>query len=303
MKLGKYLLFWFITGAILSGIFFFFQPPDIVHSTALSPLAQKSREEPVVKSQAVSTGLEAAVANALIGTYGKYAVVIKNLETGESYMRLEEDTFESASLYKLWLMATTFDQIAQGKLKENQLLTADVEDLNKRFQIASESAELTTGSISLTVRDSIEKAITISDNYAALLLTNKVKVSPMQKFLTANGFIHSKVGQPPKTTAYDISLFYEKLYQGQLINKLMSEEMLTILKRQALNDRIPKYLPDGIPIAHKTGELDGVKHDAGIVYSPKASYILVVLSESDDPLKAAERIALISKNVYEYFQQ
>ena len=44
--------------------------------------------------------------------------------------------------------------------------------------------------------------------------------------------------------------------------------MLELLKAQTLNDKLPKYLPDQVIMAHKAGELDDVSHDAGIVYSP-----------------------------------
>ncbi len=77
--------------------------------------------------------------------------------------------------------------------------------------------------------------------------------------------------------------------------------MLEILKRQRINDRIPKYLPDDLEVAHKTGELDGFKHDAGIVYTPKGDYLFIALSKSTSPAQAAERIALLSKEVYAYF--
>ncbi len=79
--------------------------------------------------------------------------------------------------------------------------------------------------------------------------------------------------------------------------------MLVLLKKQRLNEKIPKYIPEGIAIAHKTGELDLFSHDAGIVYTPKDTYIIVVLSENDFRTEANEQIANISKNVYNYFLQ
>jgi beta-lactamase class A len=75
--------------------------------------------------------------------------------------------------------------------------------------------------------------------------------------------------------------------------------MLAILQRQQINDRLPKYLPKGVLTAHKTGELDGYKHDGGIIYAKNGPYILVILSKSENEQYAAETIALISKAIYE----
>ncbi|MGH7246239.1 MAG: serine hydrolase, partial [Candidatus Levyibacteriota bacterium] len=110
-----------------------------------------------------------------------------------------------------------------------------------------------------------------------------------------------KDGEDPTTTASDIALFFEKLYKGQMINSTYANTMLDLLKQQKLNEKIPKYLPDSVPVAHKTGELEGVTHDAGIIYAPNSPYILVALSDSDSPDFANERIAAVSQAVYNFF--
>src|SRR3990167_7742323 len=137
---------------------------------------------------------------------------------------------------------------------------------------------MTEGTITYTVKNALEQMITISHNYAALLLTAKVGLSNTQNFLNSYRLTNSHMGTPPKTTTRDILSFYELLYNGEIVDKSSSDEMLEILKRQKLNDRIPKYLPEETIVAHKTGELDGVKHDTGIVFSPKGDYIIVLMS-------------------------
>ncbi len=77
--------------------------------------------------------------------------------------------------------------------------------------------------------------------------------------------------------------------------------MLDLLKKQKLNNKIPKNLPPELVIAHKTGELGWFSHDAGIIYSEKGDYIIVVMSESSIPKAAEDRIADLSKNIYNYF--
>lgn len=245
-----------------------------------------------------------AVQSALIGTHGTYGIVVENLKTHENYYQNAQKTYLSGSLYKLWVMAEVFDQIKQERLHDNQILSKSVPDLNKEFGIDPDLAEKTSGTITYSVDDALYQMITISDNYAALLLADKVGLTNIATFLIKNGFYSSKVGmhgKDPVTTPVDIALFFEKLYRGQLIDQTYSSKMIALLKQQRLNDKIPEYLPTNIIVAHKTGELDNVTHDAGIVYAPNGDYILVVLSLIDDRELANERIANVSKAVFGYF--
>jgi beta-lactamase class A len=77
--------------------------------------------------------------------------------------------------------------------------------------------------------------------------------------------------------------------------------MIDLLKSQELNDGLPKYIPETVEVAHKTGDIGLYKHDAGIVYTDAGTYIIVVMSETNVPLGAQERIALVSKGVFDYF--
>lgn len=240
----------------------------------------------------------------LNGTSGTYAAVVKNLKTGENYSFNEKKIYDAGSLYKLWIMAIIYQQIEAGAINEDEILSGDVTALNEEFGISADSADLTEGIVELSVHDSLNQMITISHNYAALLLTEKVSILKISEFLNKYGFKDSSVGvdnKPPKTTSSNIALFFEKLYKGELANPENTTKMIELLKKQQLNDKLPKLLPEGTQVAHKTGEIDYQTHDGGIVYSPKGDYIIVIMSESDMPSAAAEREAQISKAVYDYF--
>src|SRR3989338_331473 len=241
-----------------------------------------------VKSEIISTGykkvivtgLDKAVAAALEGVKGNYGIFIKNFKTGETFKQNEHIIFHAGSLYKIWIMAETYNQIKTG--------------------------ELTEGAITLTVANALTQMITISHNYAAMLLTEKIKLSSVAKFLKDNSFIESKVGingEDPTTTPADMEKFFEKLYKGEIIDQEYSNKMLELLKAQKLNNKLPKNLPTETIIAHKTGELGFYTHDGGIVYSPKGDYIIIVMSQSDSPPGAEERIVDISEAVYKYFSR
>lgn len=247
--------------------------------------------------------LKDVVSKSLEGTKGDYAIVIQNLKTSESYGLNKHKVFQPGSLYKVWVMAVVFDEIKNGDLEEDEVLEATIEELNEEFEIATEEAELTEGSVSMTVKQALNQMITISHNYAALLLTEKVGNSAIMNFLKREGFFESSIGKPPKTTAADTALFFEKLYKEEIVDPERSQKMIELLLKQQLNDRIPKYLPKDVKVAHKTGELGFYKHDAGIVFAENGDYIFVVLSETNSPAKTAEEIANLSKNVYDYFSR
>lgn len=250
-----------------------------------------------------SLKLEKVVKQELSGSKGAYAIAIKNLKTGESYYLDRNRQFEAASLYKIWILAETMNQIQKGKIKKDEVLKEEISVLNEKFNISSDSAELTEGTIETTVAYAMKQMIVISHNYSALALTKKIGISNAKKFTADNGFKQTSLGQPPKTTAYDTLLFFEKLYKGEIVSKEKSEEMVNIFKMQQLSDKLPKYLPEDTEIAHKTGELGYFSHDAGIVFGEKSDYIIVILSNSSYPPGAEDKIGKISKAVYDYFEK
>lgn len=252
----------------------------------------------------ITNPLGRTISEALVGTQGSYAIVVTNKKTGESYMHNEHTVYDAGSFYKLWIMATVYQQIEAGNLQEDVVLEGDIKELNKKFHIPEDSAELTEGTIDFSVASALKQMITISHNYAALLLTEKIRLSTVGRFLSQKGFKESHVGgndKLPTTTASDIALFFDKLLKGELANEENTAKMLTLLEEQKLNNKLPRLLPTEVVVAHKTAELGLFSHDGGIVYLPDAKYIIVVMSKTNYPPGAEERISNISQNVYNYF--
>lgn len=307
-RLAKFLVIIFIGATMMYFTYNHFKKNETkVLSETVTPLAAT---EPSIGTSAatspstVNTSLKAVVENSLEGTKGTYGIVVKDIKTGEIYSANEHKVFEAGSLYKLWIMAVVYNKIQSGELKENQILSQDISVLNDKFNIDPELAEQTSGTITFSVNIALKQMITISHNYAALLLTEKIRLSSVATFLKQNGFSESKVGTEgdvPITAPSDMALFFEKLYQGELANQEYTNKMLDLLKNQQLKDKLPKYLPPDTAVAHKTGEIGFFSHDAGIVYSPKGDYIIVILSESNSPPGAEDRIAEVSQAVYNYF--
>lgn len=270
IKLSLWLIF------ILLAIFIFgrsWGKPDIL----LNPFINSSNNK----------GLSEVVNSILKDSEGRYGIVIKNLKTNETFTLNENEEFQPASLYKLKLMVGVFEQIKAGKLSSDDKVSGNIEELNRYFDIDPENAELKSGSLGFTVESALEQTITISHNYAAMILTKKINANKLAEPITAKEMAH----------------FFENLYLGKTIDGDYSKKMLELLSRQKINDRIPKLLPEGTVVAHKTGDLGGFENDAGIVFHSSGDYIFIALSESKIPDKAGEKIAEVSKVVFEYFTQ
>ncbi|HEX9248226.1 MAG TPA: serine hydrolase, partial [Gemmatimonadaceae bacterium] len=102
------------------------------------------------------------------------------------------------------------------------------------------------------------------------------------------------------TTARDLALILRAIEEGRAASPAATREMLGILLAQGFNEKIPAGLPAGTRVAHKTGEITAVSHDAAIVYPMgRKPYVLVVLTRGiSDGNRASKLIADISALVY-----
>jgi len=304
---GKLIFFIFVVVLLLIGLSKIkgSNKPKLA-SGVVSPISQTAVLGEDVANNRLNANLENYIAKIPSLDTKNFGVAAISLETGEEAFINPNMSFPAASLYKLWVMAVVFEQIEKGQFSLKTNLSKNVTDLNQEFNLDKDVAEKTSGVVSETVEEALNQMITISDNYSALLLVDQIGVNSIQKFLTNNGLTSSHVsqnGKLPETTAYDTALFFYKLYNGEFGNSVTTTNMITLLGKQALNEKLPKYLPESLIIAHKTGEIDEYSHDAGIIYTPDTRYILVVLTKSSDTDAAKEDIAEISKNIYEYFER
>ena len=105
------------------------------------------------------------------------------------------------------------------------------------------------------------------------------------------------------TTPREMADILERIYRRTCVSPQASEKCLVCLKGQKVNDRIPRYLPRKVPVAHKTGLENKVCHDAGIVFADKGDVLICVLTEGDTGATIAKRmIARISALVYKIYK-
>jgi beta-lactamase class A len=75
--------------------------------------------------------------------------------------------------------------------------------------------------------------------------------------------------------------------------------MLEILARQQFNEAIPSGLPPGTRVAHKTGELTKIHHDAAIVYGPRPFVLVILVRGMAESKDSAALMADIARRIYQ----
>lgn len=238
----------------------------------------------------------------------QYAIYVKPLEQlGQDDVVLNSHKMASASLIKIPIMIEAFNQKNQGILDFNEPVT-----IRHSQSVEGGSVyNLPDGTV-LTVNQLIELMIVQSDNTACNILIDKLKmenVNAMIKKLNCPDTILQrkmmdfeavKHGRQNYTTVTDMANILEKLYNKQCLDPESDKAMLEILQRQEDNTIIPAQLPHHIKIAHKTGELDGMNYDCGIIYGQSHTYILCMMAEKvkDEP-RAFFDMSTISLAIYD----
>ena len=91
------------------------------------------------------------------------------------------------------------------------------------------------------------------------------------------------------TTAEDMALILEKIYNGELVSREASAKMLETLKRQKVNDRLPRNLPGNLVVAHKTGLLNDTVSDVGIIFTSEGDFVICVITADIHNFRTAKR--------------
>lgn len=245
----------------------------------------------------------------------KFAVYIKDLKSGETHEFHSKDIFPAASIYKLAVMYSAYDQLEQGKLQKSDLLSAKQSALDAVISPQNVTDPSATpppspppdqdNDVAMSVDQALRLMITISDNYAAILLSQRLGWVNVDKYMESEGFAEVDLvsKDSPFVSAEVVGKLLEKIYRKEAVSQKASGEMIELLSNQKVNDRIPKYLPQGTKVAHKTGELDGIRSDVGIIYGKKGNYIFVFLSQTKDPLGTMETIANLSRDFYQELEK
>lgn len=218
----------------------------------------------------------------IINTYGtkvngNLSIYYKNLTNNESVIMEGDRKYYMASLYKVILIIFILDEIKKGKI------TLDT-------KIGTTSATLKTG---------LNRIITESNNEYAQMLAQEYGWKKIEKSMKQKLGIDFTFNESLEITVKNVGPLFEDIALSLKVTNDESNYLLNLLKDQKKISKLPKYLPSNIYSHNKTGEFDEFSHDAGIFYTPKANYILIFMSKTQNPSATNEQMALMSKEIYE----
>ncbi len=235
--------------------------------------------------------LMAQLQASLPGSNGSWAVYVCDLvNQTESGINYQDHPMQAASLIKLYIMGAVF------------------EDYQRIIDTYGQD----------TVDANLYSMITVSDNDAANTLTtylgagdSSVGMAMVNDFCARHGYnnttmgrllLHSNEYGDNYTSVADCGHFLKHVYDLDTDEFPYADAMYSLLKAQTRRNKIPAQMPEGVRVANKTGELDDVENDAGIVYDSQNDLIIVFMSEYlSDVGSAQNTIASLSRQIVDYY--
>ncbi|HZS53097.1 MAG TPA: serine hydrolase [Bryobacteraceae bacterium] len=248
-------------------------------------------------------GLDSAVKARIAGFPGTVTIAAKNLATGRAYALGADQPVRTASTIKLPIMIECFYEASEGKLKWTEPIKLTEEEKVTGTGVLQ---DLSAGD-ELPFRDVVDLMIVLSDNTATNLILNRISGNAVNARMAQLGLQQTRVmrkilgdgnklkpypsgitdeGAKPenkkwglgRSSPQEMLILLEKLYRGELVNKQASDEMLAIMKRQRDHNCIGRDMKD-VPIASKSGSLDHLRSDVGIIYSKKGPIAMAITVE------------------------
>jgi beta-lactamase class A len=256
---------------------------------------------------------------ALIRASGAEVSVAMSTLDGRERLSIDTDReYHAASTMKVPVMIELFRQAETGKLS-----------LDEQLPIKNEFHSIVDGSVytldvgddsdaqvyhaigkTLSLRQLCEAMITVSSNFAANLLIERLGVENIRHTVAALGAPGMHVlrgvednkafdkGMNNTTTAEALRVLLDKIATGHAVSAKADAEMVAILKRQKFADAIPAGLPAGTVVAHKTGNITKIHHDAAIVYGPRPYVLVVLVRGIAEQKQSGALIASISREIW-----
>lgn len=220
---------------------------------------------------------------------GSWSVFVSDL-INETEGSINDQTMQAASLIKLYIMGAIYENY-------DQIIGQYGKD---------------------SVDSNLHSMITVSDNDAANTLTtylgggnSSAGMQAVNSFCQEHGYTQTHMGRmllasndqdDNYTSVNDCGHFLIEVYKEEESSYAHASDMYALLKAQTRQNKIPAMLPDGVKTANKTGELDNVENDAGIIYDAANDLVIVFMSQNlSSAGNAQNTIASLSRTIYDYY--
>lgn len=235
--------------------------------------------------------LDARVRAEVVPFKGKVSLFAENLDTGATYALKADERVRTASTIKIAIMIEAFARVAEGHARWSDELILTKE---KKVPGAGVLQEMADG-LHLTLRDAVNLMMTVSDNTATNLVLDVLTTDAVNARLDSLGIQQTrslqKIGGGGKSkaaeeaanknfgigvaTPREMVMLLEKLERGQIVSPAVSKEMVDLMKREQGRDGIGRTLWR-VPKATKSGALDHLRSDVGILYTPRGRIAMAI---------------------------
>lgn len=231
--------------------------------------------------------IEGRLEECLKDTAGICAVMVRNFQTGEAFAHNENVVFPAASLIKLFILLEFFKRIETDELSAEDRVLIKEDHIVPGFGILKEFRP----GLCVSYFDLATLMIILSDNVATNILIDKLGMERINARIASLGYSATslqrkmmdaeakKRGFDNFTSPADVFTLLHDIKSAKILSPEFSEKFIDILKRQQCNNKLPLLLPEGTVMAHKTGDLPLVEHDAGILFAGETSAIIVVMTK------------------------
>ncbi|MPZ19197.1 MAG: serine hydrolase [Luteitalea sp.] len=254
-------------------------------------------------SPAAADPLADRIAEITKGFKGTVVLYAKNLRTGREVASNPDDRVRTASTIKLPILCALQSLVAQGKVKWDEPLVLKPEDKVSGSGVLQSLADGTD----LTVRNLAILMIIVSDNTATNLLIDRIGADTVNEYLDTIGLTQTRLnrkiigGDEPPTgwsnagmveenrrfglgvsTPREMVTLLEQLHQGKIVSAAASKDVVDILKKQQVTASMGRHAPQDWTVASKSGSLNALRSDVGIIYS-HADPVALAITVEDMP--------------------
>lgn len=216
---------------------------------------------------------------------GTVGLVLLDPVSGESLSIRGDEPFPTASNIKVPILIQLFHEVEAGRLHlDDPLVMLDADRVG-----GSGILQFFDAPLEITVKDAATFMIAQSDNTATNLLIDKVGILAVNERMDSLGYprtrLWAKVSRRRTTsinpdssrawglgvtTPMEMARMFAAIYRGEAVSPEASRQMVGMLRKQAWGyNEIPRYLPAGVVVAHKTGSVSASRNDCGIIYAPR----------------------------------
>ena len=238
-----------------------------------------------VKASALFDDVDTIIDNTLNdGT--RYSVFLAYPQKSSETYIYNSQKWRSASMIKMFILAAAMDKVSKGTLDLDEITILNADD---KVGGAGILVGYPSG-YEISIRQILKLMITESDNTATNIIIDRIGMQNINNYIKINGYddtvLQRKMmdmsaineGIENYSSVTDLGKIFTKIYHHRCVNYECDEIMLDFLKAQTDRDCFPAALPDKI-IAHKTGALNGLYDDGGIIYNDDSDTILVIMTE------------------------